>query len=997
MSRKPSSSNTHSEEDQPKSRNHSKEHGDDGGASTPAGGAGGHDSSSELFSVLSAMHLTSNGHVGGQSRKRKILDHGGHGSGSSGSGKLNPLRPPGGRRGSEVDEDLPLHTPQCSQSGKSLRSIIASAGPKRPCSFPGYADEEDHHQSLLESNLEDAHAVHPPHSPTGQTLGHSIPSRIRNISLSALVNHHTLMSDIDENLATDFDGSFSGLGVDINASNYSMSEALMALPNLSISSSQMFKQEAVSPVPPATGKSTFNFKDEPSPHSPTAKAAKSSGGSASGGGKGKRHSSQGRTTKNSANGSSNGANSAAKNLEALDLSNDEAHFPETVISSDAGTKEGQSGPAGGSKTTFTGSVSRESSSDGKVQDYASPGHFVAPPPAATSTSPSGSSSFGGFVVNFSGSHPNLSLAGASVPSTVVQEPKKTTISLQPDRRLSSPTSAARHQSNSYKTHKVILPLQPPAPPPLTKSSPDFPVDLESSKFQYILAAQTSNATKIHEPSITYLNQGQAYELRLKKLGDLSQLNNRLLLCKVRICFHERRLQYMELEQLMEWSAEHPRERVLDLDIPLSYGIINPYIPPSYDATQINTLSFRWDPTRDTGAFIKVNCISTEFTPKKHGGEKGVPFRLQVETYQEDPNADEPPQRIHAASCVLQIFKLKGADRKHKQDREKISKRPVSEQEKFSPSYDCTVLSDLQPENVYVPTSESGTSNKRSVSRSNTPNHLQPGLKQNHPNPVLSQQLLSRDGSPVAAYGSDKDLSVAPSGPPAKASPTHNAPPLANGLSTALTANSTPDMVTSWLSKNRFGNFLPAFRNYNGRDMLRLLREEIITLCGMSDGIRLYNELHLVPVAPVCTFYIAPKGANEYSALFLEEATVDEFIRCVAGSVGLPVSIFAKVFVLGPNGIIIRVTNSVVEFTKPETVFQFTLRPTSDGNGASGDHGGGNTCDIILEDVAPLHGIGDQLIGQNNDGGGYAIDHQEARTDNLVLQSVQNHAMVNGKT
>ena len=37
----------------------------------------------------------------------------------------------------------------------------------------------------------------------------------------------------------------------------------------------------------------------------------------------------------------------------------------------------------------------------------------------------------------------------------------------------------------------------------------------------------------------------------------------------------------------------------------------------------------WDPTRDTGVFVKVHCISTEFTPKKHGGERGVPFRLQV--------------------------------------------------------------------------------------------------------------------------------------------------------------------------------------------------------------------------------------------------------------------------------------------------------------------------------------------------------------------------------
>ena len=35
----------------------------------------------------------------------------------------------------------------------------------------------------------------------------------------------------------------------------------------------------------------------------------------------------------------------------------------------------------------------------------------------------------------------------------------------------------------------------------------------SENFQYILAASTSTATKLNEPSITYLNQGQAYELR----------------------------------------------------------------------------------------------------------------------------------------------------------------------------------------------------------------------------------------------------------------------------------------------------------------------------------------------------------------------------------------------------------------------------------------------------------------------------------------------------
>ncbi len=161
------------------------------------------------------------------------------------------------------------------------------------------------------------------------------------------------------------------------------------------------------------------------------------------------------------------------------------------------------------------------------------------------------------------------------------------------------------------------------------------------RFQYILAASTSLATKTGDPTITYLNQGQAYELRLKKLGDLSPYRRRQLRSVARICFHERRLQYMESEQIADWRSAHPGERILDIDLPLSYGI------STAKGLPVNVVSFRWDPTRDTGVFIKVNCISTEFTLKKHGGEKGVPFRLQVETYDGDV-------RLHAAGCILQV-------------------------------------------------------------------------------------------------------------------------------------------------------------------------------------------------------------------------------------------------------------------------------------------------------------------------------------------------------
>lgn len=122
-------------------------------------------------------------------------------------------------------------------------------------------------------------------------------------------------------------------------------------------------------------------------------------------------------------------------------------------------------------------------------------------------------------------------------------------------------------------------------------------------------------------------------------------------------------------------------------MPLSFGC---HPSQSANPNEINKVEVMWDPMKEVGVYIKVNCISTEFTPKKHGGEKGVPFRIQVETF-----LDNKP--VHGAMCQIKVFKLKGADRKHKQDREKIQKRPASEQEKFQPSYECTILNDIPRE------------------------------------------------------------------------------------------------------------------------------------------------------------------------------------------------------------------------------------------------------------------------------------------------------------
>jgi len=91
-----------------------------------------------------------------------------------------------------------------------------------------------------------------------------------------------------------------------------------------------------------------------------------------------------------------------------------------------------------------------------------------------------------------------------------------------------------------------------------------------------------------------------------------------------------------------------------IDIPLSYGLLDVRV----DSQQVNTLECLWDAGRDAAVFVRVHCISTEFTARKHGGEKGVPFRLQIETYAAGTGRDVTgDDLLHCAACQIKVFKV----------------------------------------------------------------------------------------------------------------------------------------------------------------------------------------------------------------------------------------------------------------------------------------------------------------------------------------------------
>ena len=719
----------------------------------------------------------------------------------------------------------------------------------------GYADEEDRHHAKIDELLQK----------TKRGGGNGVGNNETLIS----DDHDEIEDVVDDNLAADFDGSFSGLGVDIHTGSFSMSEALNALPNLSISSSQIFKQEIPSPAH-LSGTNSTKVLDH-------------------------HHSER----------QSNGGQENTKNYGALDLSNDEAHLPESDHDGKIIDEEGGSTAV----VTFTGSVSRESTPSLNFSQRFKPLQPLHQQQESSQIQQQKIQSYTS-AANLSASNPNLSSSSADQNST------KKAVILQPHQNSKLTKDALDNMKLEKRSYETIAVSELD-----TNGSNAASTVAPLETFQYILAASTSIATKQNEPSITYLNQSQAYELRMKKLGDLSSYRvKRLLKCVLRICFHERRLQYMEAEQLAEWSAKHTGERIIDADLPLSYGVTE----LTRDAQNINSLSFKWDPTRDTGVFIKVNCISTEFTPKKHGGEKGVPFRLQVETYDNE-------SRIHAAGCILQVFKLKGADRKHKQDRDKISKRPQAEQEKYAPSFECTVLTDLQPEHIYVPANLSrpespsivSTANPTEVIRVETPVHTK-----------QTTTALKRVDSDPSSLNSSQITEVF-------------------GLNIDNALN--PSQVSAWLSANRFGSYVTNFRNFNGRDLLRLSREETIALCGPGDGIRLYNCMHAAYSPPKATWYVGSKEEeNFYNALYLEEMSVNEVLKKLSDAFGLEHGLLTRAFFIGPKGIYVKFTDNVVRNTKHESVFQFTIRASTTATSSSATLSNGAETsapyDVVFEEV-----------------------------------------------
>uniref|UniRef100_A0A8C9W9P6 Upstream-binding protein 1 n=1 Tax=Scleropages formosus TaxID=113540 RepID=A0A8C9W9P6_SCLFO len=446
----------------------------------------------------------------------------------------------------------------------------------------------------------------------------------------------------------------------------------------------------------------------------------------------------------------------------------------------------------------------------------------------------------------------------------------------------------------------------------------LPVQLESRNppFQYILCAPTSPAVKLQDETVTYLNQGQSYEIRMldnRKAGELPELNGKNVKSIIRVVFHDRRLQYMEHQQLEGWKWNRPGDRLLDIDIPMSVGVIE----PRTNTSQLNAVEFLWDLSKRTSVFVQVHCISTEFTLRKHGGEKGVPFRIQIDTFRQG-DGDDYSEHLHSASCQIKVFKPKGADRKQKTDREKMEKRTAQEKEKYQPSYDTTILSEMRLEPVIEDAVEHELkkSSKRTL-------------------PADCGNSLAKRGSVRTLFLSPPqelaaELAVFPRWSSDSSSPNHHGDPGGSTVAEHLSPTASTQDTQQWLQKNRFSAYARLFSNFSGSDLLKLSRDDLVQICGPADGIRLFNTLKSRCVRPRLTVYVSQEaplaesplldspGAAKHSAstihvyhaLYLEEMTALELTRKMACVLNLSLARVNQVYRQGPTGIHVLLSDQV---------------------------------------------------------------------------------------
>ncbi|KXJ11405.1 Grainyhead-like protein 2-like [Exaiptasia diaphana] len=191
----------------------------------------------------------------------------------------------------------------------------------------------------------------------------------------------------------------------------------------------------------------------------------------------------------------------------------------------------------------------------------------------------------------------------------------------------------------------------------------------TKSYTYILEAPTSIVQRRGDDTLTYLNKGQFYAIDFEGNVDPPSSENDIMRVKtiVHLVFRDEKDPRTELEHWHYWHSQqpNPQQRAFDVDRKSCQNI-----DENIDDLAYNAAGFIWSPHVNAKIVIRINCLSTDFSPQK--GVKGIPLHLQIDTYEDPDSPDAEP--IHRAFCQIKVFRDKGAERKNKDESKSAERR-----------------------------------------------------------------------------------------------------------------------------------------------------------------------------------------------------------------------------------------------------------------------------------------------------------------------------------
>lgn len=273
---------------------------------------------------------------------------------------------------------------------------------------------------------------------------------------------------------------------------------------------------------------------------------------------------------------------------------------------------------------------------------------------------------------------------------------------------------------------------------------------------------------------------------------------------------------------------------------------------------------------------------------------------------------------------------------------------MSEQEKFQPSYDCTVFIDCSMDsfNVYGlqpgPSSSSSTGNRELDSN------------QHHKNGSDLSLLKASSSSTIAIKSAPKPAPTPMSTTSSASSPISekngNSKPYAfnlfndiidnsidlnfsnfsmatvsntiSSVPSVLTTTASAEITQKWLRENRFDSYTNTFANFSGSDILYLSKDDLIQICGLTDGIRLYNALHSKSIKSKLSIYVCTPNEDLFRAIYLDTLTVNELQTKIVSNLltKTKCTYLKRLTINGPGGVKVLMTDDVVRNLADESLY-----------------------------------------------------------------------------